>query len=425
MNDSVICANGRSWAENENYYPFLIAKAIVQEGWDNENNNEPPGIGEAKRPYVWVRSMCAGAQRYATYWSGDIFSDCKSMEATIRTMQISGLAGFPYFNHDAGGFRRPGPDDNLFIQWEMGFGSFTPIWRPHGIGNNKRWPLDRSDACQDAAMKYGKKRYEMMPYIYTYAYNAYKTGMPMAKAMIIDYQQEENAWKYDLQYMWGNELLVAPKYTKNDTIMNIWLPQDHDWYKFWTDEIYHGNQILAYQTQRDEMPIFVKSGAIIPKYGYAQSTYLLNPKKQTGNIMHSTNPNILHLDVYIGDDGEFYLYEDDGITEKFQTKNELRITHISYHEASNTLIIHPAQGNYEGCLNTRVYQITFHGIKNFANITLNDKKIREQKTADHSHLKSAYYYQNKEENFIIYTPPFSTESTVKIEFNRIKRKQIK
>jgi alpha-D-xyloside xylohydrolase len=93
MNDSVICANGRSWAENENYYPFLIAKEIDQEGWDNENNNEPPGIGEAKRPFVWVRSACAGAQRYASYWSGDIYSDCRDMKATVRVMQVSGLAG--------------------------------------------------------------------------------------------------------------------------------------------------------------------------------------------------------------------------------------------------------------------------------------------------------------------------------------------
>ena len=69
--DSLICANGRSWGENRNYYHFLIAKAVVQEGWDHKSTDSVPGIGEAKRPFVWMRGMTAGGQRYAAYWTGD------------------------------------------------------------------------------------------------------------------------------------------------------------------------------------------------------------------------------------------------------------------------------------------------------------------------------------------------------------------
>ena len=89
--DSILCANGRSWAENKNYYHFLIAKAIVQEGWDQHPNLADTGIGESKRPFVWMRGMTAGAQRYATYWTGDSKCDYNRMRKIVRGMQTAGL----------------------------------------------------------------------------------------------------------------------------------------------------------------------------------------------------------------------------------------------------------------------------------------------------------------------------------------------
>ncbi len=363
LNDSIICANGRSWAENENYYPFLIAKGIVQEGWDNKNDTAIPGIGESKRPYVWVRSMSAGAQRYATHWIGDIKCDWDWMKSAIRSLQTSGLAGFPYFNHDAGGFRPPGPDDSFYVQWAMAFGSFSPIWRPHGMGENKRWPLDRSNISQDAAMKYGKMRYEMMPYIYTYAHKAHETGIPMARAMVIDYQNIPEAWTYDLQYMWGAELLIAPAFSPNDTTLDVWLPPGQKWYNYWTESKIKGGQVIQHQAKFGEIPLFVKEGAIIPQYNYSQSTFTLDPSQ-------------LILDIYTGKDAEFTLYEDDGITEKFRTKNESLKTRIEYKEVGNQLIIHSAKGNYDKAISSRSYKVFFHGINEPKNLIVNDKKVK-------------------------------------------------
>ncbi|WP_299214784.1 TIM-barrel domain-containing protein [uncultured Aquimarina sp.] len=363
LNDSIICANGRSWAENENYYPFLISKAIVQEGWDNKNNTSIPGIGESKRPYVWVRSMSAGAQRYATHWIGDIKCDWDWMKSTIRSLQTSGLSGFPYFNHDAGGFRPPGPDDSFYTQWAMAFGSFTPIWRPHGMGENKRWPLDRSKNSQDVALTYGKMRYEMMPYIYTYAHQAHKTGIPMARAMVIDYQDTPEAWKYDLQYMWGAELLIAPSYSPNDSILDIWLPPGDKWYDYWTDNLLDGGQTIQHKANFGEIPLFVKEGAIIPKYNYAQSTFTLDPSE-------------LNIHIYTGKDSQFTLYEDDNTSEKFRTKSEYRNTKIEYIENNNKLIIHKVIGNYKEAISKRSYKLFFHGIHKPINLVLNNKKIK-------------------------------------------------
>ena len=157
--------------------------------------------------------MTAGAQRYATLWSGDIKPSYNEMKSQIRGMQLAGLSGFPFWGHDAGGFydwdKKIGPDDNMYRQWSMAFGSFTPFWKPHGFGKS-RWPLDRSSDAQKDALTYGRLRYALMPYTYTYAHLAYETGVPIARAMVIDYRTNPLAWKHDLEYMWGRTYWLLP-----------------------------------------------------------------------------------------------------------------------------------------------------------------------------------------------------------------------
>src|SRR5690606_3633833 len=88
-------------------------------------------------------------------------------------------------------------------------GSFAPIWKPHGMGQS-RWPLDRSEENQKIAHEYTRLRYELMPYLYTAAHTAAATGVPIARPLLLDYPNNQHAWKYDLQYMWGDSFLVAP-----------------------------------------------------------------------------------------------------------------------------------------------------------------------------------------------------------------------
>ena len=203
----------------KNYYFFLTAYAAVAEGWDNVENGLPAGIGEAKRPHVWIRGGGSGMQRYASHWTGDIDFTTNFYKAHIVGMQASGLAGFPYFNHDAGGFgansntnapdpdptaRWDGPNDNYYIQWGCGLGSFSPLWRPHGYGQ-PRWPLNRSLESQNAFHRYATLRYELMPYIYTLAREAHDHGLPMARPMALAYPDRPEAWQpeQEYQYLWA------------------------------------------------------------------------------------------------------------------------------------------------------------------------------------------------------------------------------
>jgi alpha-glucosidase (family GH31 glycosyl hydrolase) len=380
-----ITANGRCWGEMKNYYYFLMAQAIVAGGWTNEAGVRTNYIGESKRPYVWIRGGTAGGQRYATHWTGDIHFTPYAYKSQIIALQASGLSGYPFFNHDAGGFveKEPGPNDSVYIQWGMAFGSFTPIWRPHGYGQ-PRWPLNRSVDSQKSALKYGKLRYEMMPYIYTMAHLANQTGMPMARSMSLVYPEYEEAWENELQYMWGSEMLVAPALNLKgqDSIQQVWLPPGNSWYYFWNDDKHQGGSILQFNARYGELPVFVKSGAIVPQRPYAQSTFFLTD-------------SVLVLDVYAGHDGSFDLWEDDGVSERFITRNEIRKTHIVYNEKDSKITVFSAEGTYNGASEKRQYIIRLHGIEKPGEILINNENVGLFDGAPNNGQAQFAIYENK------------------------------
>ncbi len=353
--------DGTTWLERRNYWFFLVAKSLVQEGWDKSFHG-------TKRPFVWVRGMTAGAQRYATLWSGDINSTYADMKTQVRGLQLAGISGFPFWGHDAGGFHlgdsKTNPDDRMYRQWSMAFGSFTPFWKPHGVGKS-RWPLDRPADVQKDAKLYCELRYKLMPYIYTYAAKANETGMPMARAMVMNYQRDSLAWKYDLQYMWGNELLVAPNCSDENNV-SIWLPKGI-WFNFWNDEIIAGNKIIDYPAPVGKLPLFVKAGSIIPMANYAMSTAFIADDSLT-------------IHVYPGEDAAFTLYEDDGVSEAHKKQNEKRTTAIAFKQTSFSLHIAAAVGNYNNAPEQKAYQIVFHGLSKPVCFEVNGVKIKKEAT---------------------------------------------
>jgi alpha-D-xyloside xylohydrolase len=352
-------ANGKSWAEMRNYWFFLIAKALVEQGWDKSNIKE--------RPFVWVRGMTAGAQRYATLWSGDIYPNHNDMAKQIRAMQLAGLSGFPYWGHDAGGFydwdTNKGPDNSLYKQWAMAFGSFSPIWKPHGMGES-RWPLDKNKVVQEIAHQYSKLRYQLMPYLYSAAHQAAATGIPIARAMLLDYPKEAKAWRYDLQYMWGDNLLIAPNADASNT-KTIWLPEGA-WYEYHSKKPIEGDQVIDVTAVPGVLPIYVKQGSIIPKRQYALSTQFIDKTS-------------LIIDVYTGTSGKIVLVEDDDVTEEYRDNAAIMNTEIEYNETLSQLTIKKSLGNYQGAPSQRQYQINFFGLqsedirKQFGCVWLNEK----------------------------------------------------
>jgi alpha-D-xyloside xylohydrolase len=340
---SLTLSSGKRWAEESINYHLDLQKACVKEGWD-------VAIGEAKRPYFWSRGITAGAQRWGNYWTGDLDGNWGEMTYQVRAMQSAGVSGFPYFNHDAGGHLNVTvTEDNLYRQWDMGFGSFTPIWKPHGP-SHKRWPLQRNQTCQDTAKTFITTRYQMLPYIYSYAHVAQATGMPMVRPMFLEDQNQTNAtaWSSDLQYLWGHEMVVAPNLSDGGNNVSAWLPAG-SWYYFWDDRKFTGGATVSVAAATGVVPAFVRAGAIIPMAPFAKSTFFI---AKDNLIIHA----------YTGADGQFSLYEDDGVTEKFRTKNELQSTALQFTQQDLGVQIGAAQGTYAGAPTSRAYQVVYHGL---------------------------------------------------------------
>ncbi|HEX2955274.1 MAG TPA: TIM-barrel domain-containing protein [Chitinispirillaceae bacterium] len=354
-NHSTTLKSGKRWAEEAINYHFNLLKACVKEGWD-------PAIGEAKRSYFWSRGITAGAQRFGFYWSGDIDGNYNDMKYQVKAMQSAGICGFPFFNHDAGGHvNLTINNDNCYRQWDMAFGSFTPIWKPHGPSHT-RWPLQRTTTCQATAKTFITARYQMLPYIYTYAYKAWSTGVPMVRSMFLEDQNNATAWQKELQYFWGKEMLIAPNCSDGNNNVSVWFPKGN-WYDFWNDKKYTGDQTINYSAATGVLPAFVREGAVIPMVPFAKSTFFIT--KDT-----------LIIHVYTGADGVFQLYEDDGVTEKYRTKNEFRLTGIKYSESSLRVDIGAAEGQFSNASSKRTYQIVYHGLSAAQKIYLSREEIK-------------------------------------------------
>ncbi|MFJ9054742.1 TIM-barrel domain-containing protein [Streptomyces sp. NPDC102409] len=348
-------ADGRTWAEDRNAYFLNLHKGVGEEGWDPSGAGH---IGSAKRPWTWSRGATAGQQRYGHYWTGDISQTYDEMRNQIRGMQTAGLGGFPFANIDGGGFDGGTVSDAFYRNWPVAWSSLSPIWRPHTSASVKdhgkkasRWPLDQSTQAQAEFAKYSHLRYSLMPYIYTLAHQASATGMPMARAMVIDYQDRTRAYSRDLQYLWGPSLLVAPLTSDGGAVQQVWLPAGVRWYNFWTDAKHTGSDTtdLPYSTRTGEAPLFVKAGAVLPKYPYAQSTAYLSKRQ-------------LEVDVYAGADGVFELVEDDGVTEEYRTAKKTSVTRLTFTDSSTRVTIAHPQGTYDGAPGGRRYVVRIHGL---------------------------------------------------------------
>nr|WP_221382872.1 TIM-barrel domain-containing protein [Actinoplanes polyasparticus] len=345
---AALAANGMRWSELRNAYFLYLAKAVGQEGWDRH-------IGPGRRPFIFSRGATAGQQRHGHLWTGDTQSTYGEMQQQIRGMLNAGLGGFPYANVDGGGHNgNPIPPD-MYRNWVAAWGALSPIWRPHGYGDTatlgqraSRWPTDQPAAESSDFLRYGRLRYTLLPYVYSIAHAARATGMPMARAMVVDHQDNPLAYAHDQQYLWGPSILVMPVTTGvSGAVQPVWLPAGRTWYNFWSEAKSAGSDTAdkQYVTRPGEIIMYVAAGAILPRYRYAQSTKFLDKTH-------------LELDVYTGQDGAFDLYEDDGVTEA----TAAAITSLTLTQATLTVTVDHPRGTYAGAPTERRYVVRYHGL---------------------------------------------------------------
>ncbi|OFY69782.1 MAG: glycosyl hydrolase family 31 [Bacteroidetes bacterium RBG_13_42_15] len=321
-------------------YPLMVSQAVY------EGQRETSGD---KRVCILTRSAFSGQQRYGVInWSGDIGSTWD----VFRNQIVAGLnftiTGLPYWTTDIGGFFRPGRSQytdekfhELLTRWYQ-WGTFNPIFRMHGYQTETE-PWKYGQTVEDNMRKMLNLRYRLLPYIYSEAWQVTKNGSTMMRPLVMDFNSDTDAVKQPYEYMFGKALLVAPITEAGATQRDVYLPKSTDWYDFWTGKRIKGGQTIVTEALLDKIPLFIKAGSIVPMGPIVQHS-----GEQTAET--------LEIRVYEGADGEFTLYEDEGDSYNYEN-GAYSIIPFEWSEKNQTLTIGKRQGNFEGLLEKRFYNI--------------------------------------------------------------------
>jgi alpha-glucosidase (family GH31 glycosyl hydrolase) len=252
-----------------------------------------------QRPFLLCRSGAAGMQRFgASTWSGDINNDFPTLDAQIPLGLNTGLSGVPYWGTDVGGFFHPVPETpELYARWFQ-LGAFSPIFRSHGWVWREHVPWAHGAEVEAICRRYAELRYRLLPYTYTLAWQAHTLGLPLMRPLVLNYPDDPRAWTLDHQYLWGDDLLVAPVTREGATAWPVYLPRG-TWFDFWTGERHEGPRGVTIEAPLDRLPLLVRGGAILP----------------LGPVVQHTGERPLDevtLQIYPEGTSRFELYEDDG-----------------------------------------------------------------------------------------------------------------
>ena len=250
-----IYASGRTGFYEHNYYPLRYNKTV------SDITKQTTGDS-----IIWARSTWAGSQRYPLHWGGDAESTDDGMAAELRGGLSLGLSGFTFWSHDVGGFVGKESSD-LYLRW-LAFGMMTSHSRCHGQKPKEPWTYDA--ATMDKFRSIVELKYRLMPYVYAQAKDSSERGLPMLRALFIEFPDDPGSWLVDDEYLYGSSLLIAPLFHEGATGRNVYLPPG-TWIDYQTGKNYSGGWQKIEAGKIPEI-ILVRDGTVLPRIALAQST---------------------------------------------------------------------------------------------------------------------------------------------------------
>lgn len=278
-------ASGKTGFYEHNLYPLRYNKAL----WEAVKANSADHEG-----VIWARSAWAGSQRFPLHWGGDAATNeigSVGMLGDLRGGLSFGLSGFSFWSHDMGGFVTQSPDD-LYRRW-LPFGFLSSHTRAHGAPPTEPWLISKD--FTDAFRANAEMKYQLMPYVYAQAKDCSEKGLPMVRALFVEFPHDAGAWLVEDEYMYGSQLLVAPL-LESGSSRTVYLPKGK-WIDYQSGKVYEGGyqeisiptaqEVKAYAeasgsaTVSQPLPciILVKDGSLIPQVPVAQSTDKINWSK--------------------------------------------------------------------------------------------------------------------------------------------------
>lgn len=323
----------QQWIENKG------VKNLSNTWWLNHiffTDMEKEGVN---RPMLFHRWGGMGNHRYQIGFSGDSHSTWESLDFQSYFTATASNVGYGYWSHDIGGHMGDDSDPELYLRW-IQLGVFSPILRTH---------CTKSKDIERRMFMYPKQfnwmldalqiRYTLNPYIYNASRIAYETGVSICHPMYYDYPENKLAYDYPTQYLFGNDMIVAPIASKSEndlSLKKIWIPEG-EWYELYTGTILQGNKEYLRNYCLSEIPVFVKSGTILPMY-----------PKTIKNLQ--VIPDTTILCFIPGGNNSLIIYEDDGVSSDYvgQKTATTKVQKEIINTGELKITIFPTEGNFQG-----------------------------------------------------------------------------
>jgi alpha-glucosidase len=220
-------------------------------------------INPGKRNWIISRSGWAGLQHYSWNWTGDVASTWEALRQTLITLMGLSLSGHFFSGSDIGGFSG-NPSAELYLRWFQ-LSTFIPFFRTHSaVGTEAREPWSFGEPYTSIIRQYLNLRYQLIPYIYTLAWQCHHEGLPIIRPLFWNFPERHELWDIDDQFTLGDDILIAPVLQPECKARQVILPPG-DWYYFWDDVRYSGPTTVKVDVSVDRIPIWVRAGSILPR----------------------------------------------------------------------------------------------------------------------------------------------------------------
>jgi alpha-glucosidase (family GH31 glycosyl hydrolase) len=333
--------------------------------WTNRVFYDDAQRATGERAFILGRYGGWGSERYPGFFTGDTWSEWPVLAYEVAYTARAGNVGVPYVSHDIGGFHGGRIDFDLYARW-IEFGTFSPILRMHSAHanpreGNLRMPWVYGDKGVALMRKYFTLREQLLPYLYTQAWLAHRDTMPILRPLYLAWPGLDEAYRHPYEYLFGGSMLVAPVLAPDGNV-TVWLPPG-SWIDFFTGKRHAGGRSFSAHYAVEEMPVFVREGAIVPE-------------QQAAAHSDARPLDPLIVNVYGAGDGRFELYEDDGHSLGYARGQYALtpITHASDADGRQRLVIGPAHGRYPGQPKARAYELRFHATARPAAILVDDRQ---------------------------------------------------
>ncbi len=321
-----------------------------------------------RRPVIFHRWGGLGSHRYQIGFSGDALINFPTLAFQPYFTATASNVGYAYWGHDLGGHaftdEKTVNDPELVLRW-IQFGVFTPIFRTHATKDDRIerriWKFPNFPDMLDAV----KLRYALFPYIYTMARETYDTGIGMCRPLYYEYPGQEEAYRYEGEYFFGNDILVAPitEGAPDGKISSkeIWFPEG-SWWSMSTHELIEGPCVMTMNFKADEIPYFFRAGAVIPF--------------NAPTVKNVTAPmTSLLLNVVAGSDGNGSLYEDRGDNSDYATVYSTTRFNHTVTGYTETYVIEPREGTVTGLPENRRWTLNIHNATQPRKVTINGTPV--------------------------------------------------